>query len=78
MKQLMECHKNEIYVKFSKGQTIRAQMTTYTKDCSTTNFKTSTQVVIELPFLQMGEGLAHRMVQLDARDLYSHHLHGFP
>lgn len=69
MKQLMACHKNESYVKFSKGQTIRAQLTTCTKDCSTTNFKTSTGVVIELPFLQMGEGLARQVVHLDARDL---------
>ena len=69
MKQLMACHKNEIYVKFSKGQTIRAQMTTCTKYCSTTNFKTSTWVVIELPFLQIGEGLSHKVVHLDARDL---------
>ena len=69
MKQLMECHKNEIYVKFSKGQTIRAQMTTCTKDCSTTNFKTSIGVVFEVPFLHMGEDLAHQVVYLDARDI---------
>ena len=69
MKQLMECHKNEIYVKFSKGQIIRAQMTTCIKDCSTTNIKTSTRVVIELPFLQIGERLSHQVVHVDARDV---------
>ena len=69
MKQLMACHKNESYAKFSKGQTIRAQLTTCTKDCSTTNFKTSTGVVIKLSFLHIGERLTHQVVHLDARDL---------